>query len=948
MSSTPRGSALNSQCKGLISGLQNAGQLHTAQKKGKGMIRARQLGALLLLAHVAFAQTATNIPAAPTVTNMSVSGQDTEVRIDVSATAVVTSAKVTAAYGDRISLDLPGVVYNMTPRRILVNKNCVHAVRIWQQSETPPLTRMLIELDRATPYLLSSEGNSVVLRIGAHLQDKEQRASTEPARPTRRQDVPAPTGRTSTAVSAAQAVIGVFKRPEKPTLTSQTENVPPIQPAPQSLPPLQIGKVQEPAAPAVEPIKEANPSIAVMTENPAPKAAEQPIVPQPPVLVVSAPSASEVTAGSSSLPLSSAASVSPAPPPAPKPATPAPAAVPVEPLALVPTPTPAPQPGTPSPVDVTIEPPAPAPEPATIAPTAVPAEAATPAMAAVESPKPARDISESEMRALTETVNTGMRTVFHVKHVQQETAYLDGGRSAGLSEGMTLVIKDETKAAAKDETGGSAGGPVAELVVIGVAETSAVTEIHTPKRDVVPGDLAFLSSEDRQALVDQRTMGATRKYPAVITFTESDLLDDEARAFVPRPPLPSVNRMRGLIGLDYMDTVNRDTSQSRSSEIGAIFRADFTRIGGTYWNLSGYWRGRLNSFSASTQPTLQDLLNRTYHLDLTYQNPNSRWVAGVGRMYLPWASSLNTLDGGYFGARIGKITTIGIFGGSTPDPTSWNYNPNQKMGGTFVNFGGGSYESLHFSSTSGVGVNLLKWQMQDPFIFFENNITYKRTFSIYHSLQADRPQGNPAVPSPSPGISQSFLTVRLAPVQRFEISLNDTYFRNIPTFDPTLIGTGLLDQYLFQGVSAGARVEVLKPISLYAQLGESSRTGDAKRSINQLYGLSFVKVPWLGVNADLHYSKFASSFAVGTYRAVSLSRTFGDRIHINVLGGDQSVLSALAGNQTARFLTATSDTSIGARFFMQGGLTFYRGQLQNYDQWSFTLGYRFDSKGNHR
>jgi len=79
-------------------------------------------------------------------------------------------------------------------------------------------------------------------------------------------------------------------------------------------------------------------------------------------------------------------------------------------------------------------------------------------------------------------------------------------------------------------------------------------------------------------------------------------------------------------------------------------------------------------------------------------------------MYLPWASSLNTIDGGYFGARIRKITTIGVFGGSTPDPTSWNYNPDQKMGGAFVNLKGGSYENFHFSSTSGVGANLLKWQ----------------------------------------------------------------------------------------------------------------------------------------------------------------------------------------------------------------------------------------------
>ncbi len=326
------------------------------------MIRARQLGALLLLAHVAFAQTATNIPAAPTVTNVSVSGQDAEVRIDVSATAVVTTAKVTGVYGDRIALDLPGVVYTTSPRRILVNKNGVRAVRIWQQSENPPLTRMLIELDRATPYLLSSDGNSVVLRIGAHVQEKEQRASKEPAQPTKRQDTPASTGRTSPAVSAAQAVIGVFRRPEKPTLTSKTENAPPVQPAPQSLPPLQIPQAQEPVAPTVDSSKEARQAVAVMTENSAPPVAKEPTAALPPVPVVPAPSVSEVTANSSSPAPSSPPSVGPAPSPAPEPATSAPAAVPIEP------PAPAPEPATPAHAAVPIELPAPAPEPATPAP----------------------------------------------------------------------------------------------------------------------------------------------------------------------------------------------------------------------------------------------------------------------------------------------------------------------------------------------------------------------------------------------------------------------------------------------------------------------------------------------------------------------------------------------------------------------------------------------------
>jgi hypothetical protein len=829
------------------------------------MIRARQLGALLLLAHVAYAQTPTNTPAAPAVTNMSVSGQNAEVRIDVSATAAVTSAKVTAAFGDRIAIDVPGVVYTLGPRRIQVNKNGVHAVRIWQQSENPPLTRMLIELDRATPYVLSSEGNSVVVRIGPRVREREQQASKEPSKPAGRQNVPAPTGRTtSPAVSAAQAVIGVFRRPEKPTFTSQSENAPPpVQPVPQS-----------PPAPPV-----AHPSVPVAPAPPAPAVAKS---------------------DSSITPIDPLTSPLPPPPP------------PVVTAALFPT------------TGANGEP--------VLSPEAM------------EPSKPAKEVSAPDTLAFTESVNTGMRTAYLVKHVQDETAYLDGGRSSGLAEGMTLVIKDDIKAAAIDGTGGSSGGTAAELVVIGVAETSAVAEIRSTKRDIGPGDIAYLSSQDTEALVDQHTLGATRKYPAVITFTESDLLDEEARAFVPKEPLPSVNRMRGRFGIDYMGTINRDSSQSRNSEIGAIFRADFTRIGGTYWNLSGYWRGRINSFSTTSQPTLQDLLNRTYHLDLTYQNPNSRWVAGVGRMYLPWASSLNTIDGGYFGRKIAKTGTIGLFGGSTPDPTSWNYNPNQKIGGMFVNFEGGSYEKIHYTSTSGLGVNLLQWQMDKPFIFFENNISYKRIFSIYHSLQADRPRGTPpAVPSPGAGISQSFLTVRIAPVQRLEFSVNHTFFRDIPTFDPTLIGTGLLDKYLFQGVSAGARVEVVKQISLYTTLGESNRSGDAKRSLNQLYGIAFGKVPWLGLRADVHYSKFNSSFGGGTYRAVSLSRSFGDGFRVEVLGGNQSIFSTQAGNQSARFLTSTVETSLGSRFFLQGGLTFYRGLLQNYNQWNVTLGYRFDT-----
>jgi AMIN domain len=529
------------------------------------------------------------------------------------------------------------------------------------------------------------------------------------------------------------------------------------------------------------------------------------------------------------------------------------------------------------------------------------------------------------------SLDPNLRTVFKVKYVAEGVAYLDGGRTSGLAEGMKLEIRDSDlpsqEGATVDPTDPRV---VAELEVSATAETSAVTDIHLPKRQVKPGDLAYLSSGDAQTLVQQRSLSATRKYPAVVTFTEGDPLEEEARAEVPRPPQPSVNRARGRIGFDYMGTVSRGSSSATSSDLGMVLRADITRLNGTYWNISGYWRGRLSARSSTSQQTLQDLINRTYHLSMTYDNPNSPWVAGFGRLYLPWAPSLDTIDGGYFGRRLSPGVTAGIFAGSTPDPTSWDYSLDRRIGGAFINFQAGDFDAFHYTSTTGIGVSTLKWKIDRPFVFLENTVSYKRYLSIYHSLQADSPAGNPAVPAPGPGLSRSFLTLRIQPHPRLEIDFNHNYFRDVPTFDPQLIGTGLLDKYLFQGFSAGARVEVVKQIFVYGTLGQTNRSGDTKSSLNQMYGITFGHLPWMGLRADAHYSRFNSSFGSGSYRAFSLSRNFTDDIRLEVLA----------------FVNANVDFAIGEHYFAQGGFTINRGQL-SYDQWMFTLGYRFDTKGKH-
>ena len=525
-----------------------------------------------------------------------------------------------------------------------------------------------------------------------------------------------------------------------------------------------------------------------------------------------------------------------------------------------------------------------------------------------------------------------VRTSFQLKYVAEGSVYLDAGGRAGLSEGMKLTVRRKPE-----------DGAIAELVVTAVAESSAVCEVKSTHGELRVGDIAELSPEDVEAVQAAMSAPHARKYAQVVTFTEGDPLDDEARAKVEHPPLPEVNRLRGRIGFEYNAFRDRSGSGLFSSQEGLVFRADMTRIGGSYWNLTGFWRGRMNSTSGGTaeQQTLYDLINRTYHLTLYYDNPKSAWVAGFGRFYLPWAASLDTIDGGYFGRRLSSHVTAGIFAGSTPDPTSWNYNPNRQMAGTFVNYSGGDFQSFRFSSTTGLALSRINWRPERQFAFFENTILYKTYLSIYHSLEADDYRIAETPQQKGLGVSRSFLTVRIQPKKYLSFDLSHNYFQSVPTFDPRLIGTGLLDKLLFQGLSGGVRFDLPYRVSLYGSLGRSNTSTDTKRSLNQMYGVTLGNIWRTGIRADARFTRFNSSFGSGTYKVLILSRQMGEFLRLDLQAGQQNYTSALTAQNRSLFFTGNADFAITRHYFLGGGATAYRGQIQNYDQIYVNLGYRF-------
>ena len=538
-------------------------------------------------------------------------------------------------------------------------------------------------------------------------------------------------------------------------------------------------------------------------------------------------------------------------------------------------------------------------------------------------------------------------TVFRVKYVSEGSVYIEAGRNADLEEGMKLSVVEAPPDGMIAEGLQYRGYPhVAELVVSTVSDSSAVCDVVEAKGELKVGQAAFLTPESVETRRNSEQAADQNSYPILLTFTYGDPLDEEARVAketqVTR--LTPMERFRGRIGFNYGATSESGGFTSR--QIGLVIDADMHNIGGTYWNFIGSWRGNFGMSSTNVpgaaSQTLTDLINRTYRIGFTYQNPYSPVTLGVGRLFVPWAPSLSTIDGGYFGRKITKKVTVGFFGGSTPDPSSWSYNPNQHIAGALVNVEYGSFDHLRLYSTVGVALTSIQWKVARQFAFFENTWSWKQYVSFYNSLQADAARTSPLVNGGSnpTQVSQSFSTLHFQPVKFFGFGVNHNYFKTLPTFDPRLLGTGLLDLYLFQGWSGDVRFALPKRIGLFASLGKSRTTTDKKNSWNQAYGLSLGQVWKTGLLLDLHYSKFNSDFGSGTYQSVSLSKNFSDSFRVQVYGGHQIFHTALSNNSNSNFVNSVVDFNLGPRYFVEGNFGWYSGAALNYAQWSTIFGYR--------
>ncbi len=227
-------------------------------------------------------------------------------------------------------------------------------------------------------------------------------------------------------------------------------------------------------------------------------------------------------------------------------------------------------------------------------------------------------------------------------------------------------------------------------------------------------------------------------------------------------------------------------------------------------------------------------------------------------------------------------------------------------------------------------------------MFMDNGLFFNRNVSVYQSMEVDnQSKGRFGSESGGPVLSRSFVTFRVQPNEFISFDLNHSYFRSVPTFDDRLIGIGLVDHLLFQGLNGGVRVQLPRRSAIYTTVGRNNRESDDGDSWNYLLGFTYGSVPFIDARADFRVSRFSSAFGSGRYYSAGLTRLLGEGLRLEVQGGRQEFVSPFTQHNRSYYVNGNADWLIGRHYAAGAGFTWYRGDLQRYNQVFLSFGYRF-------
>jgi hypothetical protein len=502
---------------------------------------------------------------------------------------------------------------------------------------------------------------------------------------------------------------------------------------------------------------------------------------------------------------------------------------------------------------------------------------------------------------------------FNVKYRSAASAYLDGGRAAGLEVGDRLRV-----VSGKDT--------VAELEVDYAAERSASCRIVSETRPVRAGDVAVR--------IGAPPVAATAPAPGPGPAVASPATPVAPAAAEARPVGPWA-RVRGSASFGYYRSWDDSESDYDYEERTARFDLGVHDIARQPLSLTVRGRGRENvrARSLSSRTPESERTDRLYELALRYEPPSDQVGVEVGRIGIYRFVGIGYLDGFLGRFRPLPGLQVGAFGGRVAEIDSLSLDGTGSKYGGFVRLApGGRWASAGYDVMLAFVRENADGDVSRQYLSLESRFGNGSRWWLFERAELDLNTGwRKETTGKSTQLSNVSLSgnLRVSPSAWAFVSYDGR--RNYRYYQNRSVPAEVFDDLLHTGLRAGLNLSRPRGLGATAGFGMSLKEPDPRHpelDIANAYSgnLGLRHADLFGLSVGLDATGFTNGYTEGGLVTARLGRRFAAGHLVDLSYGYSTYRVKLTEqDRTAQWLRLLGRAELPRRLYVQGDFGYDTG-----------------------
>jgi hypothetical protein len=509
----------------------------------------------------------------------------------------------------------------------------------------------------------------------------------------------------------------------------------------------------------------------------------------------------------------------------------------------------------------------------------------------------------------------------HVTHLDSSHVYIDSGENKQLRGGDQLkVVRGSTT--------------VAVLEVTDIASDRAACNILEEFSTVEAGDFVRLPIR-----IGDDDSAPAREFPSA----ESTMIVHSAPT-IPSPAPPrsgSKQRLRGRVGVRYLIVQDRTENGSEFSQPALDMRLDGNGLAAGHLGLAVDVRSRRTYRTPAVGEGEAEDSARVYRAALSIHDRRGRHRVTAGRQFSPSLATVSVFDGVL--ADLNRASwSIGVFGGTQPDPISYGFSQEITEYGGFVQLHNRPQSNKHWSVTSGAVGSYQSGEVNREFAYLQALFTGPR-LSLFATQEVDFNRDWKILDGEDQfSFTSTYLHIGYRVSRGFSLRGGYDNRRNIRLYRDHITPETEFDDSFRRGTWVGFTQRFANRYRLGLDgKTNSSETAGTANSYTLTLGANRIS----RANLSLNYrgTFLTNERLEGWLHSLNTSVSAGRRTRLSAIGGlreDTNLVDETLSQQLVWYGLAV-DLSLGRHWFVQLSGERTEGRLEKNDQGYFSTTYRF-------